>query len=184
MDTGQELSAETIINQYSEKELFRMIRNYGEEKFAQNIAKHIVRTRAEVPIETTGQLNEIIRNAIPAKMRVEGGHPSKRTYQAIRIECNRELEILRESLTGLIGLLNKGGRICIITFHSLEDRIVKTIFRTLENPCICPPDLPVCGCGRASMGKVITGKPIAPSEQECADNSRAKSAKLRIFERA
>lgn len=183
MDTGQELSAREIVNQYSEKELFRVIKEYGEEKFAGNIVRHIVKARAIAAVETTGQLNEIIRNAIPARLRAEGGHPSKRTFQAIRIECNRELEILRETLGDLIELLNPAGRIAVITFHSLEDRIVKTIFRTAENPCICPPDLPVCGCGRVSKGKVITGKPILPGEAELAVNKRAQSAKLRIFQK-
>lgn len=184
MDMRQNLSAKEIINTYSEMELFRVIRDYGEDKFAKNIAKHIVRARAEKPIETTGELNEIIKAAIPAKMRAEGGHPSKRTFQAIRIECNRELEVLKESLEELIDLLAPGGRLCIITFHSLEDRIVKTAFRQAANPCTCPPNFPVCVCGKVSKGKVITGKPILPGEEELAENSRSKSAKLRIFEKA
>lgn len=183
MDMRQNLSAKDIINTYSEMELFRVIRDYGEDKFAKNIAKHIVRARETKPIETTGELNEIIKAAIPAKMRVEGGHPSKRTFQAIRIECNRELEVLKESLEELIDLLSPGGRLCIITFHSLEDRIVKTAFRQAANPCTCPPQFPVCVCGKVSKGKVITGKPILPSEEELAENSRSKSAKLRIFEK-
>ena len=140
-------------------------------------------TRAKKPIETTGELNEIIRAAIPAKMRAEGGHPSKRTYQAIRIECNKELEVLKESLEELIELLNPGGRLCIITFHSLEDRIVKTAFKRAENPCTCPPSFPVCVCGKVSQGKVITGKPVLPCEEEMNCNPRSKSAKLRIFEK-
>lgn len=183
MDTRQTLTAREIVNGYDEMELYRVIRDYGEDKFAKNIAKHIVRARQEKMIETTGELNEIIRAAIPAKMRAEGGHPSKRTFQAIRIECNRELEVLKESLEELIEILKPGGRLCIITFHSLEDRIVKTAFRQAENPCICPPGFPVCACGRESKGKVITGKPILPSEAELLENSRSKSAKLRIFER-
>lgn len=183
MDTRQTLTAKDIINGYDEMELFRVIRDYGEDKFAKNIAKHIVRARQEKPIETTGELNEIIRAAIPAKMRAEGGHPSKRTFQAIRIECNKELEVLRESLEELIELLNPGGRLCIITFHSLEDRIVKTAFKKAENPCTCPSNFPVCVCGKISKGKVITGKPVLPSEEELAENSRSKSAKLRIFEK-
>ncbi len=183
MDKRQSLTARDIVNEYSEMELFRVIRDYGEDKFAKNIAKHIVRARVEKPIETTGELNEIIKAAIPAKMRAEGGHPSKRTYQAIRIECNRELEVLRESLEELIDLLAPGGRLCIITFHSLEDRIVKTAFKQAANPCTCPPSFPVCVCGKVSKGKVITGKPILPSEEELEVNSRSKSAKLRIFER-
>ncbi len=184
MDTRQSVSAREIINEYSEMDLFRVIRDYGEEKFAKNIAKHIVRERETAPINTTGQLNEIIKNAIPAKMRAEGGHPSKRTFQAIRIECNKELEVLKESIEELISLLNPGGRLCIITFHSLEDRIVKSIFRKCENPCTCPTNFPMCICGKKSMGKVITGKPILPGEEECNVNKRAKSAKLRIFEKA
>ena len=184
MDKRQTLTARDIVNGYSEMELFRVIRDYGEDKFAKNIAKHIVAARQQSPIETTGQLNEIIKAAIPAKMRAEGGHPSKRTYQAIRIECNKELEVLRDSLEELIGLLNPGGRLCIITFHSLEDRIVKSAFKKAENPCTCPPSFPVCVCGKVSQGKVITNKPILPGEEELERTSRAKSAKLRIFERA
>lgn len=183
MDTRQSLSAQVIVNEYTEVELFRVIRDYGEERFAKNIARHIVKARETAAITTTGQLNEIIRRAIPAKFRVTGGHPGKRTFQALRIECNRELEVLKETLAELITLLNPGGRIGVITFHSLEDRIVKTIFRNSENPCICPPDFPICVCGRVSLGKVVTGKPILPSEEECQNNKRAKSAKLRIFER-
>ena len=184
MDKRQTLTARDIVNGYSEMELFRVIRDYGEDKFAKNIAKHIVAARQQSPIETTGQLNEVIKAAIPAKMRAEGGHPSKRTYQAIRIECNKELEVLKDSLEELIGLLNPGGRLCIITFHSLEDRIVKSAFKKAENPCTCPPSFPVCVCGKVSQGKVITNKPILPGEEELERNSRAKSAKLRIFERA
>ena len=183
MDQRNQLSAKEIVNEYSEMELFHIIRDYGEDKFAKNIAKHIVMERKKVPIETTGQLNEIIKAAIPAKMRMEGGHPSKRTFQAIRIECNKELEVLKDSLEEIIELLNPGGRLCIITFHSLEDRIVKTAFRQAANPCTCPPSFPVCVCGKTSKGKVITGKPILPSEEEITNNSRAKSAKLRIFEK-
>lgn len=183
MDQRQCKSAKNILNEYSEMELYRVIRDYGEDKFAKNIARHIVQAREKKPIETTGELNEIIRSAIPAKMRAEGGHPSKRTFQAIRIECNRELEVLKESIGELIELLNPGGRLCIITFHSLEDRIVKTAFRQAQNPCICPPTFPVCVCGRMSMGKVITGKPILPGAEELKENSRSKSAKLRIFEK-
>lgn len=184
MDTSQSLTAREIINQYDEMELFRIIRDYGEEKFAKNIAKHIVQARKKKPIETTGELNEIIRASIPAKMRAEGGHPSKRTFQAIRIECNKELEVLKDSLNELIDLLNPGGRLCIITFHSLEDRIVKTAFKQAANPCTCPPSFPVCVCGKVSQGKVITGKPILPGEEEREENPRSKSAKLRIFEKA
>lgn len=183
MDRRQALSAKDIINSYSEAELYRVIRDYGEEKFAKNIAKHIVAVRQDKPIETTGELNEIIKAAIPAKMRAAGGHPSKRTFQAIRIACNRELEVLQDSLDGMIALLNPGGRFCVITFHSLEDRIVKNAFRKNENPCICPPDFPMCVCGRISQGSVVTKKPILPTEEEMAENKRAGSAKLRVFER-
>ena len=182
MDTRQSLSAKEIVNEYPERELYR-IRDYGEDQFAKNIAKHIAAARKDRPIETTGELNELIKAAIPAKMRANGGHPSKRTFQAIRIECNHELDVLKNSLDELIGLLNPGGRICIITFHSLEDRIVKSAFRKNENPCTCPPDFPVCVCGKESQGKVITRKPILPGAQELETNSRSKSAKLRIFEK-
>ena len=183
MDVRQSLSAKDIVNTYPEMELYRVIRDYGEEQFAKNIAKHIVLARKEAPIETTGQLNEIIKAAIPAKMRQNGGHPSKRTFQALRIECNKELEVLKNSLDDMIQVLNPGGRLCIITFHSLEDRIVKTAFKRNENPCICPPDFPVCTCGGKPQGKVISRKPILPSEQEINENKRSKSAKLRVFER-
>ena len=184
MDLRQPLSAKEIVNDYSQADLARIIRDYGEDKFANNIAKHIVAARQKKPIETTYELNDIIKAAIPAKMRAEGGHPSKRTFQAIRIECNRELDVLKNSLEEMIRFLNPGGRICIITFHSLEDRIVKSMFKKQENPCTCPPGFPVCTCGKVSLGKVITRKPILPSEEELEVNSRSKSAKLRIFERA
>ena len=183
MDTRQSLSAKEIVNEYDEMELFRVIRDYGEDKFAKNIAKHIVRARAEKPIETTFELNEIIKAAIPAKMRQEGGHPSKRTFQALRIECNKELEVLENSLEGMIDFLNPGGRIAIITFQSLEDRIVKNCFRKAQTPCTCPPNFPVCVCGKKSKGTVVTRKPILPSEEEMELNSRSKSAKLRVFEK-
>ena len=176
MDQRQQLTAREIVNTYSEADLFRVIRDYGEDKFAKNIAKHIVIERQKAPIETTGQLNEIIRHAIPMKFQKTAGHPSKRTFQAIRIELNRELDVLRESLDDMIEMLNPGGRICIITFHSLEDRIVKSAFRKNENPCICPSHFPVCVCGNVSKGKVITRKPILPSEEELEYNSRSKSA--------
>ena len=183
MDRRQTLTAKDIVNTYSEMDLFRIIRDYGEDKFAKNIAKHIVAARHKKEIETTGELNEIIKAAIPAKMR-QNGHPSKQTYQAIRIECNRELEVLKNALDDLIDLLNPGGRLCIITFHSLEDRIVKTAYKNKENPCTCPPEFPVCVCGRTPMGKVISKKPILPSEEELEVNSRSKSAKLRVFEKS
>ena len=183
MDQRREKTARDIINGYSEMELYRIIRDYGEDKFAKNIAKHIVRARQEKPVETTDELTEIIKAAIPTKFRAVGGHPAKRTFQAIRIELNQELEVLRGHLKEMVELLDDGGRICIITFHSLEDRIVKNIFRKCENPCECPPSFPACVCGKKSMGKVITRKPILPSEEELEINPRAKSAKLRVFER-
>ena len=183
MDDRQSLTAKDIVNGYSEMDLYRIIRDYGEDKFAKNIAKHSVQERAKKPIETTGELTEIIRASIPMKVQVTGGHPAKRTFQAIRIELNKELEVLQNNLDDMIDLLNPGGRICIITFHSLEDRIVKTNFKRNENPCTCPSDFPVCVCGKKSKGKVVTRKPILPSEEELEVNSRSKSAKLRVFER-
>lgn len=183
MDQRNEKTAADIVNEYGEMDLYRVIRDYGEDRFAKNIAKHIVREREKSRIETTDQLVEIIKAAIPAKIRAEGGHPAKRTFQAIRIELNKELEVLNESIDTMIRLLTPGGRLSIITFHSLEDRIVKNRFRTNENPCICPPDFPICVCGRKSMGKVITRKPILPDETEMEENKRSKSSKLRVFER-
>ena len=183
MDNRQTKTAKDIVNEYSEMELFRIIRDYGEDKFAKNIAKHIVSARQKAPIETTGQLNEIIKAAIPMKMQMTGGHPSKRTYQAIRIELNHELDVLKDTLDEMIDLLSDEGRICIITFHSLEDRIVKTIFKKNENPCTCPSNFPVCVCGNVSKGSVVTRKPVLPSDEELEVNSRSKSAKLRVFER-
>lgn len=183
MDDRQKLTARDIVNEYSEMELFRIIRDYGEDRFAKNIAKHIVSAREQKPIETTGELNAIIKGAIPMKVQVTGGHPSKRTYQAIRIELNHELDVLRDNLDDMIELLNDGGRCCIITFHSLEDRIVKSTFKKNENPCTCPSNFPVCVCGNKSRGHVVTRKPILPSEKELEENSRSKSAKLRVFER-
>ena len=184
MDQRQKMTARDIVNDYSESELYRVIRDYGEDRFAKNIAKHIVAERTKGPIETTGQLNEIISHAIPMKIQKTSGHPSKRTFQALRIELNHELDVLRDTLDDMIDLLNPGGRLCIITFHSLEDRIVKSSFRKNENPCIFPSHFQVCVCGNVSKGKVITRKPILPSEEELTVNSRSKSAKLRIFERA
>ena len=183
MDQRQEMTAADIVNQYSEQELYRVIRDYGEEPFAKNIAKHIVIMREQEPVTTTFQLVECIKRAIPAKIREKGGHPAKRTFQALRIELNQELLVLQNSLSEMVDALAPGGRIAIITFHSLEDRIVKQCFRTAENPCICPPDFPVCVCGRKSKGKVITKKPVTASEQELSENPRAHSAKLRVFER-
>lgn len=183
MDRRSSVTAETIVNSYTQSELATMIRNYGEDKFANNIAKHIVAARNNSPIKTTGELVEIIKSAIPMKVQKNMGHPAKQTFQAIRIELNKELKVLTESLDGMIDMLNPGGRLCVITFHSLEDRIVKNIFKTNENPCTCPSDFPVCVCGKVSKGKVITKKPILPSEIEMEENTRSKSAKLRIFEK-
>lgn len=183
MDQRQRLTAKEIVNTYSQKDLCRIIRDYGEDNFAANIAKHICEAREQAPIETTFQLNEIIKASIPAKFRAAGGHPSKRTFQAIRIECNHELDVLRDSIDGMIDFLNPGGRFAIITFHSLEDRIVKTAFRKNEDPCTCPKNFPACVCGNKSKGSVVTRKPILPSETELEENSRSKSAKLRVFEK-
>lgn len=183
MDQRNPQTAADIVNTYSESELYRIIRDYGEDRFAKNIAKHIVMRRQEKPIETTGELNEIIRAAIPAKVRAAGGHPSKKTFQAIRIELNHELDVLNRSIDRMIDRLKPGGRLSIITFHSLEDRMVKNAFRRNENPCICPKEFPVCMCGKKSKGTVITRKPIVPSEEELAENKRSKSSKLRVFER-
>ena len=183
MDRRQTMTARDIVNDYSEKDLYRVIRDYGEDKFARNIAKHIVIEREKRSIETTGQLTEIIRGAIPMKFQKKSGHPAKRTFQAIRIELNRELDVLKNSLDEMIDLLNPGGRLCIITFHSLEDRIVKSAFKKNEDPCTCPKDFPVCVCGKVSKGSILTRKPILPGPEEMEENSRSKSAKLRIFER-
>ena len=184
MDQRNEMTAKDIVNTYSESELFHIIKNYGEDRFAKNIAKHIVRARQEKEIETTGELIEIIKAAIPAKVRATGGHPAKRTFQAIRIELNKELEVLENSIDKMTDLLAPGGRLSIIPFHSLEDRIVKNRFRINENPCTCPPDFPVCMCGKKSKGRVVTRKPILPSEEELSENKRSKSAKLRVFEKS
>ncbi len=184
MDTRSDKTARDIVNGYSEMELYRIIRDYGEDNFAKNIAKHIIRQRADKPIETTFELNEAIKAAIPMKLRVNTGHPAKRTFQAIRIELNRELEVLKDTLQDMIDLLSPEGRLCIITFHSLEDRIVKSCFKMNENPCTCPPNFPVCVCGKVSKGRVISRKPILPSALELEENKRSKSAKLRVFEKA
>ena len=183
MDQRSSITAKDIVNGYSREELFRVIRDYGEDQFAANIAKHIVNYRETKPIETTGELVEIIKGAIPMKIRKMSGHPAKQTFQALRIELNHELDVLRDTLSTMVDLLNPGGRICIITFHSLEDRIVKKIYKDMENPCTCPSDFPVCVCGKMSKGKIITKKPILPSEEEMEINSRSKSAKLRVFEK-
>ena len=183
MDRGQTLDARTIVNEYPEEELFRIIKTYGEERFARSIARNICRARERAEIRTTFELVEIIRNSVPAKVRNSKGHPARRTFQAIRIECNRELEALRTALDNMVDLLADRGRLCIITFHSLEDRMVKQSFREKENPCTCPPDFPVCVCGRRPLGRVITRKPILPGIEETEGNARARSAKLRVFER-
>lgn len=183
MNQDSQRTASDIVNGYPEEELYRIIRDYGEDRFAKNIAKNIVKAREKKPLETAGELNRIIEASIPKKVQATGGHPAKRTYQAIRIELNRELEVLEDNLNDFIDLLNDGGRICIITFHSLEDRIVKNIFKKNQDPCTCPKDFPVCVCGKKSKGKVITRKPILPGEKELQENSRSRSAKLRVFER-
>lgn len=182
MDNRQELSASVVINEYTESELYHIIRDYGEDRFAKNIAKNIVQEREKEPILTTGRLAEIVSYSIPMKIKKQGGHPAKRTFQAIRIEVNHELDVLERNISDMINLLNPGGRFCIITFHSLEDRIVKKAFRKAQDPCTCPPDFPVCVCGKESRGKQVTRKPILPSAEEMEENSRSKSAKLRIFE--
>ncbi len=183
MDSQQTFSAYHVVNEYSESELYRIIREYGEENWASRISQFIVRERDKHPIETTGQLVEIIKRAIPARARRRGPHPAKRTFQAIRIEVNAELAPLEQGIRDMVEVLKTGGRLCIITFHSLEDRIVKRVFRQMENPCICSPKAPICTCGRKAMGKIITPKPIMPSEEEIRENSRARSAKLRVLEK-
>ncbi len=184
MDSRMSMTAYDIVNGYSESELYRVIRDYGEDRFAKNIAKHIANERKNKTIKTTTELAEIVKGAIPAKMRAGKGHPAKQTFQAIRIELNRELDVLQNTLDEMVELLSPGGRICVITFHSLEDRIVKSAFRRFENPCTCPPDFPVCRCGAVSRGRIVTKKPITPSEKELEENLRSRSAKLRIFEKA
>ena len=184
MDQRQLLNAADVVNGYTEEQLIAMLRDYGEERFAKGIAKAIIKAREEKPIATTQELSDIVKSAVPTKYSIKKGHPAKKTFQAIRIEVNNELNILRQTLDKMIDHLNPGGRICVITFHSLEDRIVKLNFRNNENPCTCPPDFPVCVCGKKSKGKVITRKPIVPSDEEVENNKRAKSSKLRIFERA
>ena len=184
MDNRQSLTAEVVVNEYSESELFHIIKDYGEDQFAKNIAKHIVRMRNEIGrITTTGQLVEAVKAAIPMKFRATGGHPAKQTFQAIRIEVNKELDVLENSIDDMIELLNDGGRLSIITFHSLEDRIVKNGFKKNVDVCTCPPNFPVCVCGNKPKGVIITRKPIVPTEEELEVNKRAKSSKLRVFER-
>ena len=183
MDDRQEMTAKDIVNGYSEGDLFRIIRDYGEDKCAQNIAKHIVEARKKAPIETTGELVEIIKAAIPARVRMNGGHPAKKTFQAIRIEVNSELEQLENAIDRFCDVLRPGGRLCIITFHSLEDRIVKEAFQRRLNPCTCPKGFPVCVCGKVTDVVKVTGKPIISGEEELTENPRARSAKLRIIEK-
>ena len=181
MDKSLDITAQDIVNDYSEQELYRIIKNYGEDIFAKNIAKHIVIARKEKRIESGLELVEIIKRAIPKKFQITSGHPAKRTFQAIRIELNKELEVLENSLETMIDLLKPNGRLLVISFHSLEDRIVKNIFKRCENPCTCPKNFPLCVCGNKSKGKVLMRKPILPSKEESEANPRAKSAKLRIF---
>ena len=183
MDQDNPMTAADIVNDYCEEDLYRIIRDYGEDRFAKNIAKNIVKERQKERITRAGQLNQIIERSIPKKLQVTGGHPAKRTYQAIRIELNRELDVLEQNLDAFIDLLAEDGRICIITFHSLEDRIVKNTFKKNQDPCTCPKDFPVCVCGKKSKGRVITRKPILPSEKELEENTRSRRAKLRVFER-
>ncbi len=183
MDKGQTLTAETVVNQYDKDRLVEIIFSYSEERWAKRIAEFIVRYRQERRIRTTAELVEIIKKAIPAAARRDGPHPAKRTFQAIRIEVNNELTILRDAIKNAVDCLNRGGRICIITFHSLEDRIVKQTYAALEGKCTCPPDFPVCRCKNKTYGKVVNRKPIEPSQAEILDNPRARSAKLRVFER-
>ena len=183
MDKSQTTTARHIVNGYEEHELSRILWDYGEEKWAARIAKFIVQEREQEFIETTGQLVSIIKKAIPKQVRQEGSHPAKKTFQAIRIEVNRELEILENTVKAAVERLNKGGRICVITFHSLEDRIIKTTFADLNKDCICPPEFPKCMCDHRRKLKIITKKPIVPSEEEVSENRRSHSAKLRIGER-
>ncbi len=183
MDIRKELSAYTVVNTYKKEDLARIIIEYGEEKWAKRIAEFIEAERKIKPIETTFELVSVIKKAIPKGARIDGPHPAKRTFQAIRIEVNNELGILKDTIINMANILNPNGRLAIITFHSLEDRIVKNTFKELENPCICPRDLPICACGRKPLGKVITRKPILPTEKELEENHRSRSAKLRVFER-
>lgn len=183
MDKSKEFSAYDIINEYDAEELNNIIFNYGDERWAKRIAEFIVEHRNEKPIETTGELVDIIKRAVPKGARKDGPHPAKRTFQAIRIEVNQELEVLKKAIQDGSKKLNKKGRFCIITFHSLEDRIVKEMFRIEENPCTCPPQFPICVCDGKKRGKIITRKPIVPSEEELEENHRARSAKLRVLEK-
>lgn len=183
MDRTREFTAEKIVNEYSEEEIKNIIQKYGEEKWAARIASFIVNARRTSRISTTGQLVEIIKSAIPNAARREGPHPAKRTFQALRIAVNDELGVLERVIEDCVSLLRPGGRFCIITFHSLEDRIVKNGFNKLVNPCTCPPDFPVCVCGKTPQARVITRKPISPSKEELEENPRARSSKLRVIEK-
>lgn len=182
MNPDRPFSAYDVVNGYDEDELDRVIFTYGEERWARRIAQFIVKERENKPIETTGELVDIIKKAVPKGARKDGPHPAKRTFQAIRIEVNGELEVLQRAIDDVAARLAVGGRLCIITFHSLEDRIVKEAFRKQENPCICPPQFPVCVCGKKPLGRVITRKPILPSKEELEENPRSRSAKLRVLE--
>lgn len=182
MNPDRPFSAYDVVNGYDEDELDRVIFTYGEERWARRIAQFIVKERENKPIETTGELVDIIKKAVPKGARKDGPHPAKRTFQAIRIEVNGELDVLQKAIDDVAARLAVGGRLCIITFHSLEDRIVKEAFRKQENPCICPPQFPVCVCGKKPLGRVITRKPILPSKEELEENPRSRSAKLRVLE--
>lgn len=183
MNRDNDFSAYEVVNGYSEEALYKIIKDYGEERFAKRIANFIVNRRAEKPIETTLELVDIIKAAIPAKMRRDGPHPAKRTFQAIRIEVNSELKILNKAIEDGVNRLNPGGRMAIITFHSLEDRIVKLKFRELQDPCTCPREFPVCVCGKSPIVKLISRKGIAPTKEEIEENPRSRSAKLRVVEK-
>ena len=182
MNPDKPFSAYDVVNGYDEDELDRVIFTYGEERWARRITQFIVKERETKPIETTGELVDIIKKAVPKGARKDGPHPAKRTFQAIRIEVNGELDVLQKAIDDVAERLSVGGRLCIITFHSLEDRIVKEAFRKQENPCICPPQFPVCVCGKKPLGRVITRKPILPSKEELEVNPRSRSAKLRVLE--
>ncbi|MCR4605019.1 MAG: 16S rRNA (cytosine(1402)-N(4))-methyltransferase RsmH [Eubacterium sp.] len=183
MDRSRDFSAEDIVNTYSEEELGRVLFHYGEEKFARSIAAHIVSARQEKRIKTTSELVDIVKASMPASALRKKGHPARKVFQALRIECNDELGVLESTLDKMVKLLADGGRLCIITFHSLEDRIVKNYFKEAVNPCICPPDFPVCTCGRKPKGRLITKKPVVADEGEVERNPRSRSAKLRVFEK-
>ncbi len=182
MNRKEKICAADVVNTYSQQDLERIIRDYGEERWAARIAEFIVRERGERPIETTGHLVEVIKKAVPKGARREGPHPARRTFQALRIEVNGELDAIKTAIADFTAVMRNGGRLAVITFHSLEDRIVKQAFRHLEEPCECPPEFPVCVCGKAPVGKVVTKKPILPSDEEIQQNSRSRSAKLRVFE--